>query len=202
MQREIIAILRGITAKEAPAIAEVLIKAGIDKIEIPLNSPSPFKSIESLINTFGDVAVIGAGTVLQVEQVEHLAAINASLVVSPDCNSDVIMATKRAKMLSYPGCFTATECFTALRHGADGLKLFPSFLVGPKGLEALRAVLPKTAPIYAVGGVGPDNFADWVGAGATGFGIGSSLYKPGMSLADIRGKVQDITAAYDAVFDR
>ena len=202
MQREIIAILRGITAKEAPAIAEVLIEAGIDKIEIPLNSPSPFESIESLINTFGNVAVIGAGTVLQVEQVEHLAAINASMVVSPDCNSDIIMATKRAKMLSYPGCFTATECFTALRHGADGLKLFPSFLVGPKGIEALRAVLPKTAPIYAVGGVGPDNFADWVGAGATGFGIGSSLYKPGMSLADIRAKVQDITAAYDAVFDR
>ena len=202
MQREIIAILRGITTKEAPAIAEVLIEAGIDKIEIPLNSPSPFESIESLINTFGDVAVIGAGTVLQVEQVKHLAVINASLVVSPDCNPDVIMATKRAKMLSYPGCFTATECFTALRHGADGLKLFPSFLVGPKGLEALRAVLPKTAPIYAVGGVGPDNFADWVGAGVTGFGIGSSLYKPGMSLADIRAKVQDITASYDAVFDR
>ena len=202
MQREIIAILRGITTKEAPAIAEVLIEAGIDKIEIPLNSPSPFESIESLINTFGDVAVIGAGTVLQVEQVKHLAVINASLVVSPDCNPDVIMATKRAKMLSYPGCFTATECFTALRHGADGLKLFPSFLVGPKGLEALRAVLPKTAPIYAVGGVGPDNFADWVGAGATGFGIGSSLYKPGMSLADIRVNAQDITAAYDAVFDR
>ncbi len=202
MQREIIAILRGITTKEAPAIAEVLIEAGIDKIEIPLNSPSPFESIESLINTFGDVAVIGAGTVLQVEQVKHLAVINASLVVSPDCNPDVIMATKRAKMLSYPGCFTATECFTALRHGADGLKLFPSFLVGPKGLEGLRAVLPKTAPIYAVGGVGPDNFADWVGAGVTGFGIGSSLYKPGMSLADIRAKVQDITASYDAVFDR
>ena len=201
MQREIIAILRGITTKEAPAIAELLIEAGIDKIEVPLNSPSPFESIESLINTFGNVAVIGAGTVLQVEQVEHLAAINASMVVSPDCNPDVIMATKRAKMLSYPGCFTATECFTALRHGVDGLKLFPSFLVGPKGLEALRAVLPKTAPIYAVGGVGPDNFADWVGAGATGFGIGSSLYKPGMSLADIRAKVQDITAAYDAVFD-
>ena len=202
MQREIIAILRGITTKEAPAIAELLIEAGIDKIEVPLNSPSPFESIESLINTFGDVAVIGAGTVLQVEQVEHLAAINASMVVSPDCNPDVIMATKRAKMLSYPGCFTATECFTALRHGVDGLKLFPSFLVGPKGLEALRAVLPKTAPMYAVGGVGPDNFADWVGAGATGFGSGSSLYKPGMSLADLRGKVQDITAAYDAVFDR
>ena len=202
MQREIIAILRGITTKEAPAIAELLIEAGIDKIEVPLNSPSPFESIESLINTFGDVAVIGAGTVLQVEQVEHLAAINASMVVSPDCNPDVIMATKRAKMLSYPGCFTATECFTALRHGVDGLKLFPSFLVGPKGLEALRAVLPKTAPIYAVGGVGPDNFADWVGAGATGFGIGSSLYKPGMSLADIRVMAQDITAAYDAVFDR
>ena len=202
MQREIIAILRGITTKEAPAIAELLIEVGIDKIEIPLNSPLPFESIESLINTFGDVAVIGAGTVLQVEQVEHLAAINASMVVSPDCNSDVIMATKRAKMLSYPGCFTATECFTALRHGADGLKLFPSFLVGPKGLEALRAILPKTTPIYAVGGVGPENFSDWVGAGATGFGIGSSLYKPGMSLADIRAKVQDITAAYDAVFDR
>ena len=202
MQREIIAILRGITAKEAPAIAEVLIEAGIDKIEVPLNSPSPFESIERLIDAFCDVAVIGAGTVLQVEQVDHLAAINASMVVSPDCHPDVIMATKRAKMLSYPGCFTATECFTALRHGVDGLKLFPSFLVGPKGLEALRAVLPKTAPIYAVGGVGPDNFADWVGAGATGFGIGSSLYKPGMSLADIRAKVQDITAAYDAVFDR
>ena len=202
MQREIIAILRGITAKEAPAIAEVLIEAGIDKIEIPLNSPSPFESIESLIKTFGDVAVIGAGTVLQVEQVEHLAAINASMVVSPDCNSDVIMATKGAKMLSYPGCFTATECFTALRHGADGLKLFPSFLVGPKGLEALRAVLPKITPIYAVGGVGPDNFADWVGAGATGFGIGSSLYKPGMSLTDMRAMAQNITAAYDAVFER
>ena len=125
MQREIIAILRGITSKEAPAIAEVLIEAGIDKIEVPLNSPSPFESIERLIDAFCDVAVIGAGTVLQVEQVDHLAAINASMVVSPDCNSDVIKATKQADMLSYPGCFTATECFTALRHGADGLKLFP-----------------------------------------------------------------------------
>ncbi|WP_136439978.1 2-dehydro-3-deoxy-6-phosphogalactonate aldolase [Pacificoceanicola onchidii] len=198
MSRELIAILRGVTPAEAAPMAEALIEAGITKIEVPLNSPDPFDSIKSMLDVSEGRAEIGAGTVLDPADVQRLAQMGAHLVVSPDCNPRVIVATKQAGMLSYPGVFTATEAFTALRNGADGLKFFPAFKLGTDGIAALKAVLPAEAKTYAVGGVGPDNFADWLNIGITGFGIGSNLFKPGRSVADVAARAVDMSAAYDA----
>ena len=140
MSREIIAILRGVTPDEALPITEALLVEGVDKIEVPLNSPDPFTSIKSMVDAYGADALIGAGTVLSPDDVQRLAAIGAGMVVSPDANPRVIVATKQAGMKSYPGVMTPTECFLALRNGADGLKLFPGSLVGPEGLKAIKAV--------------------------------------------------------------
>jgi len=198
MQRELIAILRGIQTTEVHDIARALIDAGITKIEVPLNSPDPFQSIEKMVNAFGAVATIGAGTVLHQDEVKTLADIGCQMVISPNADPDMIMATKNAGMLSYPGVFTATECFSALKNGADGLKFFPAFKLGLDGFNALKAVLPKTANTYAVGGVGALNFQAWKAAGVTRFGVGSNLYKPGMSVAEIASNAAILVAAYDA----
>lgn len=198
MTRQIIAILRGITPAEVEAHVSALIDAGIDTIEVPLNSPDPFDSIGRLVNRFGNVAAIGAGTVLEVAEVERLAALGARIVVSPNTDPAVIRATRAAGMLSYPGVLTPTECFAALKAGATGLKFFPGSLVGPAGLAAMRAVLPPATPLYAVGGASAENFAAWAAAGATGFGIGSALYKPGQSVAATAGAAATLVAAYDA----
>ena len=198
MSREIIAILRGITPEEAVPVADALVDAGITRIEVPLNSPDPFDSIGKMLDAHGDTAMIGAGTVLEVQAVERLHQMGAHMVVSPDANASVIVATKQAGMMSFPGVMTPTECFAALHAGADGLKLFPASLLGIEGLKAIGAVLPKGTKTYAVGGVGPANFADWFAAGITGFGIGSALYKPGMSVADVASRAADMVAAYDA----
>ncbi|MBT8154956.1 2-dehydro-3-deoxy-6-phosphogalactonate aldolase [Epibacterium ulvae] len=200
MTREIIAILRGITPDEARAVCSALIEAGITKIEVPLNSPDPFDSIAHMLDVAGDRAVIGAGTVLRVEDVARLSALGAHMVVSPDANPDVIATTKSAGMLSYPGVLTPTEAFTALRSGADGLKFFPAFKLGLDGYNGIKVVLPQGTKTYAVGGVGPANFADWQAAGITGFGIGSSLYKPGLSASDVAARAVDMVAAYDQAF--
>lgn len=200
MSREIIAILRGIKPDEAIAITDALINAGITKIEVPLNSPDPFDSIERMVTHAGGRALIGAGTVLNVDAVKRLASIGAQMVVSPDANPDVIAATKAHNMLSFPGVLTPTEAFSALRAGADGLKFFPAFKLGLDGFKALSAVLPTGTKTYAVGGVGPADFADWQAAGITGFGMGSNIYKPGYSAQQISDCATDIVSAYDKVF--
>jgi 2-dehydro-3-deoxyphosphogalactonate aldolase len=203
MSRPLIAILRGLTPGEALAVTETLIEAGIDRIEVPLNSPEPLKSIEAMATAFSEEAQIGAGTVLEADQVADVRNAGGTLIVSPDCNPEVIRATKSAGMASYPGVMTPTECFTALRNGADGLKLFPASLIGADGLKAMLAVLPKGTATFAVGGAGPDNFGRWIAAGATGFGIGTALFKPGDTLAEVRQRADRIVAAYDeAISDR
>lgn len=195
MTKDVIAILRGVRPEEVCEIAQALIDAGISKIEVPLNSPQPFDSIARLADRFGAQAVIGAGTVLTLQDVENVAKAGGQLVVSPDCNPDVIAATKATGMASYPGVMTPTEAFAALRAGADGLKFFPGNLIGPAGLKALRAVLPPGTQCFAVGGAGPANFAEWAAAGADGFGIGSNLYKPGAAASDVGAKAREVMEA-------
>lgn len=199
MSRNIIAILRGVQPFEVHAIAQTLIAHGINKIEVPLNSPDPFTSIETLVNAFKGQGTFGAGTVLTAGDVSRLADIGAQMIVSPNCNPEVIKATKAAGMLSFPGVMTPTECFAALDAGADALKFFPGELVGPVGLRAMRAVLPKNIDCFAVGGAKSENFGAWVEAGATGFGIGSALYRVGDTAADVAQKAADMVRAYDAV---
>lgn len=200
MTREIIAILRGLTPNECIEITDALIENGITKIEVPLNSPDPFDSIARMVEHAGKAALIGAGTVLTTADVGRLADIGAQMVVSPDANPDVIRETKARGLLSYPGVLTPTECFSALRAGADGLKIFPAFKLGTDGLKAIRAVLPSQTPIYAVGGVGPSDFADWRKAGAQGFGIGTSLYTPGLSASEVGQRAKAMSEAYDTAF--
>ena len=198
MTRKIIAILRGIRPEEATGICEALIETGITRIEVPLNSPDPFTSISNMTRAFAHQAMIGAGTVLSVDDVGRVADAGGRMIVSPNCDATVIAASKAAGLASYPGVLTPTECFAALQAGADGLKIFPSFLMGTEGLKAIGAVLPVGTEIYAVGGVGPKNFADWIAAGAAGFGIGTGIYTPGMSVEDVRARALDIVAAFDA----
>ena len=199
MSRPLIAILRGVNPIEAKDIAAVLIEAGITRIEVPMNSPSPLKSIEAMAKAFGDDAQIGAGTVITVETVLDVAKAGGKLIVSPNADPKVIVATKLAGLDSFPGVMTPTECFAALGAGADGLKIFPASLLGLDGLRAIRAVLPIGTQVYAVGGADHTNFAEWIGASANGFGIGSALYKPGFTPAEVATRAKAMVQAYDKV---
>lgn len=197
MSRPLIAILRGVNPIEAKDIAAVLIEAGITRIEVPMNSPSPLKSIEAMAKAYGDDAQIGAGTVITVETVLDVAKAGGKLIVSPNADPKVIVATKLAGLDSFPGVMTPTECFAALGAGADGLKIFPASLLGLDGLRAIRAVLPVGTQVYAVGGADHTNFAEWIGASANGFGIGSALYKPGFTPAEVATRAKAMVQAYD-----
>lgn len=199
MSRPLIAIIRGVTPAEACDVSAALIDAGIDRIEVPLNSPEPFKSIGAIVDKFGDQALIGAGTVLTTQNVADVANVGGKLIVSPNADPEVIIESKRLGLDSFPGVLTPTECFAAIKAGADGLKIFPSFLLGTEGLKAIRAVLPPEMPVYMVGGVGPDNFGELIRAGAAGFGIGSALYKPGLTASDVHKRAVAMVKAYDEI---
>lgn len=192
----LVAILRGLTPEEAPAVGEALVGAGFGLIEVPLNSPEPLRSIAILAEQLAGRALIGAGTVLEAPQVEAIAAAGGTLVVSPNTDAAVIGATRAAGLVSLPGYQTPTEAFTALKAGATALKLFPADVATVGALRAHRAVLPPGTRVLAVGGVTPEGIAGWRAASADGFGLGSSLYRPGKAAADV---ARDADAFVNAV---
>jgi 2-dehydro-3-deoxyphosphogalactonate aldolase len=193
-QCPLIAIIRGIKPDEAEAVGDAIFDAGMRIIEIPLNSPDPLKSIEILAAKFGDRGLVGAGTVMKVGHVANVRAAGGQLIVAPNTNTDVIAATASEGLVSMPGYFTPTEAFTALNAGATALKLFPAEGASPTVLKAQLAVIPKDVPIFAVGGISPDNMQPWLDAGASGFGLGSGLYKPGQSTAETAEKASAYVA--------
>jgi 2-dehydro-3-deoxyphosphogalactonate aldolase len=191
----LVAILRGLKPSEADAIGDVLFEAGFRLIEVPLNSPQPFDSIARLRERLPQ-AVVGAGTVLTAVDVRAVAAAGGELVVAPNFDRDVVVETVELGMASLPGIMTPTEAFAALAAGAHGLKLFPAELASPAVVKAMRAVLPKGTPLIPVGGIAADNLAGWHAAGAAGFGLGSSLYKPGDDATTVRKKAANIVSTF------
>ena len=190
----LVAIIRGVTPGEAEEIGEALYAGGIRIIEVPLNSPEPLDSIKRLAARLGDRALIGAGTVLEPEQVSRVADAGGQLIVSPNTRTSVVEATVAAGMVSAPGYFTPSEAFEALRAGAHALKLFPAEGASPAVAKAQRAVLPKDVPLLIVGGITPDNMQPWLAAGANGFGLGSGLYRPGQSAEEVERKARAYVA--------
>ena len=190
----LIAILRGLEPHEAHGIGEVLVASGWKLIEVPLNSPDPLRSIAALAKAFPG-ALVGAGTVLQPEQVRQVHDAGGQLVVAPNFDAEVVREAARLGMVCLPGVLTATEAFAALAAGATGLKLFPAEMIAPAAVKALRAVLPAQALLLPVGGIGTANMAAYRAAGANGFGIGSALYKPGMTAAEVKRNALDFMAA-------
>jgi 2-dehydro-3-deoxyphosphogalactonate aldolase len=181
----LVAILRGVRPDEVVAIGGALVDAGFTLIEVPMNSPEPLDSVARLARAFGDKALIGAGTVLQVKDVTAVRDAGGQMVISPNANLSVIRATAEAGLVSLPGIATPTEAFAALDAGATALKFFPAEGGGPRVLKAMRAVLPATVRVLPVGGITPDSMAEWRAAGASGFGLGSALYRPGQSAAEV-----------------
>ena len=190
----LVGIIRGVTPDEAEAVGAAIFDAGIRIIEVPLNSPDPLDSIRRLATAFGDRALIGAGTVLDPDQVAGVKAAGGRLIISPNTNPAVIRATVAAGLIASPGYFTPSEAFTAIEAGAHALKLFPAEAATPAVIKAQRAVLPRHIPLVVVGGVRPDSISTWRDAGADGFGLGSGLYVPGQSPAVTAEKAQAYVA--------
>lgn len=191
----LIAILRGIQPEEALDIGQALFDAGLRVIEVPLNSPTPLKSIEALAGQFGGNALIGAGTVMTPDDVIEVRDAGGELIVMPHSDIEIIDEAKAEGLFCLPGVATPTEGFAALTNGADGLKMFPGEAMPPKIVKAWRAVFPETVKLLPVGGVSVDNIREYLDAGASGFGIGSALYKPGISAADVRSMADKLVAA-------
>lgn len=191
----IVAILRGVKPDEVEAIVEVLAESKILVVEVPLNSPQPFDSIERVARRFGGQMLVGAGTVMSPEAVQRVAGAGGRLIVTPHAAVNVTAQAKASGLFAVPGFLTPTEAFAILDAGADALKLFPAEAVSPAVLSALRAVLPAGTAVLAVGGVTPATLASWRRAGAAGYGIGSSLYKPGDTASDVRVKAKALVAA-------
>ena len=198
MKRPLVAILRGVQPDEAQAVVGVLLESGFTAIEIPLNSPDPFRSIELAAKMAPADVLIGAGTVLSADAVEQLHDVGGRLVVTPNTDPDVIARARARGMVTMPGVFTATEALLAAKCGASSLKFFPASALGPSGITAIRAVLPADLTIAAVGGVSDKNFADYTRAGIFAFGLGTSLYKPGMTAAEVKERAKATIDAYDA----
>lgn len=191
----LVAIIRGVTSAEAEAIAGALLKGGIHIIEVPLNSPQPFDSIRIIAEKFGDRALVGAGTVLDPEDVARVKDAGGRLIVSPNTDIPVIEAAVAAGMVSSPGYFTPSEAFDAILAGAHSIKLFPAEAASPKVVKAQKAVLPKDVPLVVVGGVTPESIPEWLDSGADGFGLGGGLYKPGQDVAATLEKARAYVAA-------
>ena len=194
-QCPLIAILRGIRPEEAAAAGELLVDSGFTLIEVPLNSPDPLRSIAILAGAVGDRALVGAGTVLSCSQVADVAAAGRRLAVSPNTDTAVIAATVETGLASVPGFLTPSEAFAAHAAGATALKYFPAEASSPHILKALKTVLPSGVPVIVTGGITPDKMAPWSAAGATGFGLGGALYRPGIAPGDLKRHADDFVLA-------
>ena len=197
----LIAILRGITPDEAMPVGLALAEAGFRIVEVPLNSPQPLRSIELLARELGDRCLLGAGTVMSAAQVDEVARAGGRLIVMPHADATIIRAAKAQSLCCAPGIATPGEGFAALAAGADALKLFPAELLSPPVLKALRAVFPPELLFLPVGGITPQSMAAYVTAGASGFGLGSALYKPGLTVAQVKANAQAFVIAWRAVHD-
>ncbi|MBB3769467.1 2-dehydro-3-deoxyphosphogalactonate aldolase [Angulomicrobium tetraedrale] len=198
LRRSLVAILRGIAPLEAEAIVGALIEEGLEAIEIPLNSPDPFRSIETAARLAPSGVLIGAGTVLTSADVDRLAAAGGRLMVSPNVDPEVIARASGHGMVTMPGVLTPTEALAAVKAGASALKFFPANLLGPSIIQAITVILPAGTVVGAVGGVGENEFAAYARAGIRTFGLGSSLYRPGADADEVRARARAIIAAYDA----
>ena len=200
LKRGIVAILRGLAPHEAKAVARAVFEAGVEAIEVPLNSPDPFRSIETIVADLPDSALVGAGTVLTPADVKRLHAAGGRLLVSPNVDAAVLARAADFSIVTMPGVLTPTEAFSAIHAGASALKFFPASALGPKGIAAIGAVLPTDVPVGVVGGISEGDFADYAKVGVRTFGLGSSLYKPGMNAAEVSARAIAAISAWDQVF--
>ncbi|MCP4315638.1 MAG: 2-dehydro-3-deoxy-6-phosphogalactonate aldolase [Hyphomicrobiales bacterium] len=200
LKRSLVAILRGIKPDETADTISALVEAGFEAIEIPLNSPDPFRSIQIAVEAAPSHCLIGAGTVLSTGDVDRLADVGATLMISPNVDPGVISYAASHKMVTMPGVFTPSEALSAIKAGASGLKFFPASVLGPSGISAIKAVLPPEIEIGAVGGVSHESYSDYRAIGVCTFGLGSSLYKPGMNVEEIAKRARLSVSAYDDVF--